>query len=56
MRLSDRESEAPVESEAIDAVRLMTVHRSKELEFGVVCVADLEPRARLPPGSDPGVA
>ncbi len=41
MRLSDRESEAPVESEAIDAVRLMTIHRSKGLEFGVVCVADL---------------
>ena len=41
VRLSDRESEAPVESEAIDAVRLMTVHRSKGLEFGVVCVADL---------------
>ncbi len=36
-----RESEAPVESEALDAVRLMTVHRSKGLEFPVVCVADL---------------
>jgi ATP-dependent exoDNAse (exonuclease V) beta subunit len=38
---SDRESEAPVESEALDAVRLMTIHRAKGLEFGVVCVADL---------------
>jgi ATP-dependent exoDNAse (exonuclease V) beta subunit len=37
----DRESEAPVESEALDAVRLMTIHRAKGLEFDVVCVADL---------------
>jgi ATP-dependent helicase/nuclease subunit A len=36
-----KESEAPVESEALDAVRLMTIHRSKGLEFPVVCVADL---------------
>jgi ATP-dependent exoDNAse (exonuclease V) beta subunit len=36
-----RESEAPVHSEALDAVRLMTIHRSKGLEFPVVCVADL---------------
>ena len=36
-----RESEAPVESEALDAVRLMTIHRSKGLEFPVVCVADI---------------
>ena len=35
------ESHAPVESEALDAVRLMTIHRSKGLEFPVVCVADL---------------
>jgi ATP-dependent helicase/nuclease subunit A len=34
-------SEAPIESEALDAVRLMTIHRAKGLEFGVVCVADL---------------
>ncbi len=36
-----REGEAPVESESVDAVRLMTIHRSKGLEFPVVCVADL---------------
>ncbi|MBO0769768.1 MAG: UvrD-helicase domain-containing protein, partial [Solirubrobacterales bacterium] len=36
-----RDAEAPVESEALDAVRLMTIHRSKGLEFPVVCVADL---------------
>jgi ATP-dependent exoDNAse (exonuclease V) beta subunit len=46
-----RESEAPVESEALDAVRLMTIHRAKGLEFGTVCVADLGrgpiPRAPL---------
>ena len=33
--------EAPVEGEALDAVRLMTIHRAKGLEFEVVCVADL---------------
>ena len=36
-----RESEAPVEGEALDAVRLMTIHRAKGLEFAIVCVADL---------------
>jgi len=36
-----RESEAPVEGEALDAVRLMTIHRAKGLEFDVVCIADL---------------
>ncbi len=36
-----RESEAPVEGEALDAVRLMTIHRAKGLEFETVCVADL---------------
>jgi ATP-dependent helicase/nuclease subunit A len=35
------DSEAPVESEALDAVRLMTIHRAKGLEFEIVCVADL---------------
>jgi len=41
-RADARESEAPVEGEALDAVRLMTIH----LEFEVVAVADLgrEPR------------
>jgi ATP-dependent helicase/nuclease subunit A len=38
---ADRESEAPVEGEALNAVRLMTIHRAKGLEFPVVCVADL---------------
>ena len=36
-----KESEAPVEGEALDAVRLMTIHRAKGLEFEVVVVADL---------------
>ena len=40
-----RESEAPVEGENLDAVRLMTIHRAKGLEFEVVCVADLGRRA-----------
>ncbi len=39
--LDPRESEAPVEGEALDAVRMMTIHRAKGLEFKVVCVADL---------------
>ena len=38
---AERESEAPMESEGLDAVRLMTIHRAKGLEFPVVCVADL---------------
>src|SRR5581483_8252830 len=46
----ERESEAPVEGEALDAVRLMTIHRAKVLEFPIVCVADLgrEPWRRSP--------
>jgi ATP-dependent helicase/nuclease subunit A len=40
-RAESRESEAPVEGEALDAVRLMTIHRAKGLEFEIVCVADL---------------
>jgi ATP-dependent helicase/nuclease subunit A len=40
-RAERREGEAPVEGEALDAVRLMTIHRAKGLEFPVVCLADL---------------
>jgi ATP-dependent helicase/nuclease subunit A len=36
-----REGEAPLEAEDLDAVRLMTIHRAKGLEFPVVAVADL---------------
>jgi ATP-dependent helicase/nuclease subunit A len=36
-----REGEAPVEGEGLDAIRLMTVHRAKGLEFHTVVVADL---------------
>jgi ATP-dependent helicase/nuclease subunit A len=43
-----RESEAPMEGEALDAIRLMTIHRAKGLEFPVVVVADLG-RAVRPP-------
>jgi ATP-dependent exoDNAse (exonuclease V) beta subunit len=41
-----REGEAPLEAEALDAVRLMTIHRAKGLEFPVVCVADLGKEGR----------
>jgi ATP-dependent exoDNAse (exonuclease V) beta subunit len=36
-----REGEAPVEGDGLDAIRLMTIHRAKGLEFATVCVADL---------------
>ncbi|MEX1142758.1 MAG: UvrD-helicase domain-containing protein [Thermoleophilaceae bacterium] len=39
--LAERQGEAPLEAEDVQAVRLMTVHRAKGLEFPVVCVADL---------------
>jgi ATP-dependent helicase/nuclease subunit A len=44
----NREGEAPVEGEGLDAIRLMTIHRAKGLEFAVVCVADLGRSPRPP--------
>ncbi|HEY5428127.1 MAG TPA: UvrD-helicase domain-containing protein, partial [Solirubrobacteraceae bacterium] len=43
-----RESEAPMEGENLDAIRLMTIHRAKGLEFPVVVVADLGRSVRPP--------
>ncbi len=45
-----REGDAPVELSGMDAIRLMTIHAAKGLEFGVVAVADLgrEPNTTLP--------
>jgi ATP-dependent helicase/nuclease subunit A len=44
------EPDAPVDSVEPDAVRLMTIHAAKGLEFPVVCVADLgrQPGGRAP--------
>jgi ATP-dependent helicase/nuclease subunit A len=44
------EPDAPVEGVEPDAVRLMTIHAAKGLEFPVVCVADLgrQPSSRMP--------
>jgi len=44
------EPEAPVEGAEPDAVRLMTVHAAKGLEFPVVCLADLgrQPNTKAP--------
>lgn len=39
--LEDRETEAPVEAEEENSVRLMSIHQSKGLEFPVVFVPDL---------------
>ena len=44
--VQEREGQAPLESEDVDAVRLMTVHRAKGLEFPVVCMADLGKKGR----------
>jgi ATP-dependent helicase/nuclease subunit A len=45
--LAGREAEAPVGAGQLDAVRLMSIHAAKGLEFPVVCVADLGREANL---------
>ncbi len=45
--LAGREAEAPVGDGQLDAVRLMSIHAAKGLEFPVVCVADLGREANL---------
>jgi ATP-dependent exoDNAse (exonuclease V) beta subunit len=48
--LAGREADAPVGDAQLDAVRLMSIHAAKGLEFPVVCVADLgrDPNLRAP--------
>jgi ATP-dependent helicase/nuclease subunit A len=45
-----READAPIGDGELDAVRLMSIHAAKGLEFPVVCVVDLgrEPNLRTP--------
>ncbi len=43
-----REPEAPVEDPDVDAIRLMTIHAAKGLEFEVVVVADLGRKPNQP--------
>jgi ATP-dependent helicase/nuclease subunit A len=45
-----REAEAPVELSGAPAIRLMTIHAAKGLEFGVVIVADLGRKGRAEAG------
>ncbi len=47
-----REPDAPIELDGLDAVRLMTIHAAKGLEFGVVVLADL---GRQIPGGGDGI-
>ena len=44
-----RESEAPVESEEDDVVKMITTHSAKGLEFPVVIVADTDRDNSRPP-------
>ena len=44
--VQEREGQAALDAEDLDAVRLMTIHRAKGLEFPLVCLADLGKRGR----------
>jgi ATP-dependent exoDNAse (exonuclease V) beta subunit len=47
-KLSDREGDAPLEDEAANVVRLITIHKAKGLEFPVVIVAQMDRKLDQP--------
>jgi ATP-dependent exoDNAse (exonuclease V) beta subunit len=45
-----RESQAPIEEEEQDVVRILTIHKAKGLEFPLVIVPDICPKTEKKPG------
>ena len=47
-----RESQAPIEEEEEDVVRILTIHKAKGLEFPIVIVPDICPKMEKSPNRD----